>query len=133
MHAPTRPVVRPTMTADLPHYLWKALRVLVRAPARKAPGHRLRVDMTRRTQDGSFLVHAVALGLLVVEVPDPNPFRAVYRLTPLGAEAAEYGECALPIGFLRTLAVEVPGLPTDGYRRARDEAPAAGRRPARKK
>ncbi|MDB5311839.1 MAG: hypothetical protein JWO38_6041, partial [Gemmataceae bacterium] len=57
-------------------------------PAR--PGRTLRLEMNRRTRDGSFLTTLVRQGLLEVVTAGETPFDATYRLTERGKHAAEY-------------------------------------------
>lgn len=70
---------------------WRVLRVVVRAKGRPVPGSKLRLEMSRRTKDGSFLTDLVNQGLLAVAAPADTPFASSYTLTELGKEAAEYG------------------------------------------
>ena len=86
---------------------WQRLRALVRAEVKKVypTGRELRIDMSRRSQDGTFLDRLVELGLIAVVVKPPPPphresepaqFRARYKITNLGRHAAEYGEYDRP-------------------------------------
>ncbi|VTR91609.1 unnamed protein product [Gemmata massiliana] len=75
------------------HFEWQVLRAVGRA-RKSVTGHALRLAPTRRTKDGSFLTALVARGLLAYATGgESDPFGATYTLTPLGAHAAEYGEC----------------------------------------
>lgn len=87
---------------------WQVLRILARAAPGSVVGRELRLDMSRRTKDGTFLDEMVRVGLIeVAEAPAPQPvsltrriyskpepkqFRVLYRLTAMGRHAAEYGE-----------------------------------------
>lgn len=86
------------------HAEWQILRACLRG--KNVKGRALRVNMSRRTKDGTFLTEMVRNGLLEVvraEPPDPKPkypedeakrvaFASTYRLAPAGKYAAEYGE-----------------------------------------
>lgn len=69
---------------------WRILRQVLRG-RKPTPGTQLRLDMSRRTKDGTFLTDLVRLGLLQVAEPGGTPFAATYTLTDLGRHAAEYG------------------------------------------
>lgn len=93
-------MIRPIIVAD-----WQVLRTLLRA-GEPLPGYQLRLDMSRRTRDGSFLTDLAAMGLVAAvtttALPAPRPewmpstppapFLTLYTLTPLGEYAAEHGE-----------------------------------------
>lgn len=96
-------------TLAIPHYVWQVLRAVARANGKPVIGHELRLNMARRTKDGSFLTRLVDAGLLAREMPLVSderdakkslPFRYTYTLTEKGARAAEYGECEQEIGKL---------------------------------
>jgi hypothetical protein len=89
------------MLAQLIPETWKILRVLARSPKMTAVGKEMRVTPSRKTKDGTFLDALVKAGLIevrggptakTVDEDEPFQFRTHYRLTPLGADAAEYGE-----------------------------------------
>ena len=76
---------------------WQTLRVLVRAEAKKEhmTGRELRLNMSRRCKDRTFLDELVALGLIAVAVKpgarkqasqweaiEPARFRTRYKLRP---------------------------------------------------
>ncbi len=106
---------------------WQTLRALARNKNKPLVGRALRLDRSRRTQDGTFLDDLVSRGLLEAvairpaegpkfahSAPAPQQFRTLYRLTANGLHAAEYGEYERPD--------PAPPLPV------RDAAPAkAGR------
>jgi len=118
----------------LEHHTWQLLRSLVRAEAagKDMSGAELRIAPTRRTKDGTFLDELVRLGLITVsgkaappppgasaeEKNRPPQFRARYRLTPKGREAAEYGEYDRPYTpeptELTGLAAALFGKPANG-------------------
>lgn len=97
------------MIIALSHHEWQLLRVIVRVEKEKRvpTGRELRVSMSRKTKDGSFLDDLVSRGLISVaakaqplvagasqkERSEPEQFRARYKLTDKGRHAAEYGEC----------------------------------------
>ncbi|AMV24019.1 hypothetical protein VT84_06460 [Gemmata sp. SH-PL17] len=75
------------------HFEWQVLRAVGRS-RKPVPGRALRLAPTRRTKDGSFLTALVSRGLLTYATGgEGDPFGATCALTPLGAHAAEYGEC----------------------------------------
>lgn len=78
------------MEVPVSHSDWRVLRQALRS-RRPAPGHSLRLDMTRRTKDGEFLTALVRFGLLTVAARGETPFDATYTLTERGKQAAEYG------------------------------------------
>lgn len=78
------------MQVNVSHFDWQVLRQLVRS-RKSTPGSALRLTMTRRTKDGTFLTDLVRLGLLKVEGKHKDPFEATYALTDRGRHAAEYG------------------------------------------
>jgi len=89
------------MKVPITHHSWQLLRKLVRA-GKPLPGRELRMEMSRRTKDGSFLTRLVEFGLLEVvsllpvaetdkKYPPAQEFRTVYRLTDAGKHAAEHG------------------------------------------
>ncbi|MDB5305865.1 MAG: hypothetical protein JWO38_67 [Gemmataceae bacterium] len=78
------------MQVNLPNLEWRVLREVART-RRPAIGRALRLDMNRRTKDGSFLTTLVRQGLLEVVTAGKTPFDATYRLTERGKHAAEYG------------------------------------------
>lgn len=93
------------MMLPLSVWTWQALRVLVRANNEPVTGKVLRIDRSRRTKDGTFLDQLVTDGLLEVVTTaeplkpkypgssvEPAQFRTTYRLTEVGARAAEYGD-----------------------------------------
>lgn len=90
------------MEEKLAHHNWHALRRVVRAKGRSVAGHHLRMELSQRTKDGSFLAKLVEDGLLVVAHPDPNPLVATYKLTELGKEAAEFGVYEMDWDVLKT-------------------------------
>lgn len=79
------------MILQIPHTIWQSLRVIVRNKNKPVLGSALRMNMSRRNKDGSFLTHMVKNGLLS-KIGDGNPFEAKYTLTEAGLFAAEYGE-----------------------------------------
>ena len=79
------------MQVSLGHHDWRVLRAVLRNKGRPALGRSLRLDMTRRTQDGSFLTNLVRNGLLKVFSEGQTPFESAFILTDLGTHAAEYG------------------------------------------
>ncbi len=81
---------------------WKVLRAVARAKGKPVAGTKLRLDMSRRTKDGSFLT-ALVQGQLLDRVTGAadKPFEATYVLTATGKEAAEYGEYDVHWGELR--------------------------------
>lgn len=77
---------------------WRVLRLAMRVNddngRQGCDGRSLRIDMSRKTKDGSFLTRLVDRGLLqiVKKAPDDGtPFDATYAVTPGGEKAAEYG------------------------------------------
>lgn len=91
------------MEVKLSHHDWRVLRIVARAKGKAVIGRELRMEMTRRTQDGSFLNALVESGLLGVSHPATDPFEAKYILTALGREAAEYGVFDIPWEVLKGL------------------------------
>ena len=100
-------------TAKLPitHGDWQILRALVRAAGKPLTGKELRLWPSRRTKDGTFLDALVSMGVLEVVAlrPEdektrrkPQQFRTLYKLTPKGEQAAEYGECEQTYGAAPT-------------------------------
>lgn len=85
------PKEHPAMQVTLGHHDWRVLRAVVRAKGKPVHGRILRLDMSRKTKDGTFLVRLVENGLLVVSRAADDPFEATYVLTPPGKEAAEFG------------------------------------------
>lgn len=83
-------------TFPISHAMWQILRVAARGKGKPVSGRELRVWPSRWTKDGAFLTDLVDRGLLRIEVDNPNPFEATYRLTELGEHAAEYGEYESP-------------------------------------
>lgn len=79
------------MQIPLSNHDWRVLRAVLRGRGRPVAGVELRMDLTRKTKDGSFLVVLVDLGLLAVKNAAPDPFAAKYVLTETGRHAAEYG------------------------------------------
>ena len=79
------------MLVDVIHSDWQVLRVLARSRKKPVVGYDLRLDMSRRTQDGKFLTGLATRGLIKVVKAADHPFDAEYVLTPEGAYAAEYG------------------------------------------
>lgn len=93
------------MKFPLSHFEWQILRLMLRCDG-PSKGSELRITKSRRTMDGTFLDALVRVGLIeavgVEEPPDPRPgfapsakpvqFRTLYRLTPKGEHAAEWGE-----------------------------------------
>lgn len=84
------------MEVKLSHHDWRVLRRVARAKGKPVIGRELRMDMLRRTHDGSFLTRLVEDGLLGVSHSAADPFEAKYILTKLGREAAEYGVYDVP-------------------------------------
>ena len=85
------------MTRDLSNFDWKLLRTLARAGGKPVNGRALRHVPSRTTKDGKFLGRLVEQGLIAVAGADADPFVATYTLTPLGRQAAEYGEYDAPM------------------------------------
>lgn len=83
------------MLVPLDHETWQILRVLVRNDNKPLTGRELRVNMTRRTKDGTFLTNLCDKGLLRCTKHAVDPFKGEYQLMPLGEHAAEWGECEL--------------------------------------
>ncbi len=97
------------MIIALAHHEWQLLRVIVRAEKEKRvpTGRELRVSMSRKTKDGTFLDDLVSRDLIAIaekaphlttgasqqERSEPEQFRTLYKLTDKGRHAAEYGEC----------------------------------------
>ena len=90
------------MTVTLNAYTWQILRYLVRNK-KPALGRDLRLTPRRYNRDGTFLDKLVEDGLIAVadkpgqapEFPrfeEPVQFVTLYKLTPRGEHAAEYGE-----------------------------------------
>ena len=81
----------------VPHFGWQVLRTVKRS-RKPPPGRALRLIPTRRTKDGTFLTDLVELELLTrVTGTVAAPFEATYALTERGEDAAEYGECDMPL------------------------------------
>lgn len=78
------------MQVNVSHADWQVLRHMVRSK-KPAIGSSLRLTLSRRTKDGTFLTDLVRMGLLKVESKAKDPFEATYSLTELGKHAAEYG------------------------------------------
>lgn len=78
------------MQVNVSHADWQVLRTVLRSK-KPSPGSSLRLAMTRRTRDGSFLADLVRMGMLKVESKNKDPFEATYSLTERGKHAAEYG------------------------------------------
>ena len=79
------------MEVKLGHHDWRVLRRVARGKGKSVSGHELRMEMSRKTKDGTFLNALVDQGLLVVSVANADPFEAKYSLTDLGKQAAEHG------------------------------------------
>lgn len=77
------------MQISVHHLEWRVLRQVARTK-KPSLGSTLRLEMNRRTKDGSFLTKLVKQGLLSVS-PKGTPFESTYALTELGKHAAEYG------------------------------------------
>lgn len=90
------------MEVKLSHHDWRVLRRVARAKGKPVGGRELRMEMTRRTQDGSFLNNLVGDGLLVVAQSAEDPFEVKYVLTQKGRDAAEYGVYDLPWEIFKT-------------------------------
>ena len=75
---------------NVPHFEWRVLRQVSRSK-KPSLGSSLRLEMSRRTKDGSFLTDLVKQGLLKIETKAKDPFEAYYSLTERGKHAAEYG------------------------------------------
>ncbi len=88
------------MMVNIPMLEWRVLRTVGRSK-KPVPGIQLRLEMTRRTKDGSFLTWLVDMGLLEIAEGrktgrgDGGPFELTYTLTDLGHQAAEYGQIAI--------------------------------------
>jgi len=80
------------MMMPLAHETWQMLRLLARNKNRPLFGRQLRITMSRRTKDGSFLRKLIDEGLIEKTTYNEDPFKALYRATPKGLQAAEYGE-----------------------------------------
>ena len=107
---------------SVPHFEWQVLRAVKRSP-QPPTGRELRLVMSRRTKDGTFLTTLVWRGLLAYAAGGAaDPFAATYTLTPLGERAAEYGECDLPLEFMG------PKPPPPPAPKARDRDPGRPRR-----
>jgi DNA-binding HxlR family transcriptional regulator len=78
------------LTVPLSRWTWQALRVLARQGT--ATGRELRHSPSRQSKDGAFLKRLVDAGLVAAFIRMDDPFASSYRLTALGAHAAEYGE-----------------------------------------
>jgi hypothetical protein len=85
------------MLRKLDHLTWQVLRAIKRSGSRPVIGKVLRLDMSRRTKDGTFLTKLVEEGFLAIAEDHDNPFEAKYKLTDLGLNAAEYGEYDKPL------------------------------------
>ncbi len=79
------------MQVNVPHLEWRVLREVGRSK-KPVVGSKLRLEMTRRTKDGSFLTNLVHQGLLKIEGKAKDPFEATYTLSERGKHAAEYGQ-----------------------------------------
>ena len=102
---------------SVPHFEWQVLRAVKRSK-RPPTGRELRLVMSRRTKDGSFLTTLVWRGLLAhASGGAAEPFAATYALTPLGEHAAEYGECELTLELMGP--VMKPERDVDSRRRGR--------------
>lgn len=99
------------MLLPLSHRDWQVLRAVLRA-RRPVPGRALRLNMSRNTKDGAFLDGLVTAGLLAAEPlrsPDPDDppaFQQAYTITPLGRQAAEYGEYEADLETVRRMRSE---------------------------
>src|SRR4051812_19662409 len=91
------------MQVPLGHHDWRVLRHVVRKKGRPVHGRDLRLEMSRKTKDGSFRTALVRQGLLVVEAEGETPFESTYRLTELGKHAAEYGVFEVDWATLKAL------------------------------
>ena len=78
------------MQVAVPHLEWRVLRQVART-RKPSDGQSLRLEMTRRTKDGTFLTDLVRQGLLEINAKGKTPFEARYQLTERGKHAAEYG------------------------------------------
>jgi len=79
------------MQIGVKHLEWRVLRALVRARGRAVKGGKLRLEMIRRTADGTFLLDMADEGLIEGEGNREEPFEMNFKLTKLGAHVAEYG------------------------------------------
>ena len=91
------------MQIAVSHADWQVLRAIARGKGKPVVGTKLRVVPSRATKDGSFLTKLVDTGLLEVVKADTDPFEATYRLTAVGAEAAEYGLCEVDFEVFKKL------------------------------
>ena len=78
------------MQVPLPSMDWRVLRQVLRSK-KPSPGSSLRLEMTRRTKDGTFLEPLVRLGLLKIAARGKTPHDSTYTITDRGEHAAEYG------------------------------------------
>ncbi len=92
----------PFSNLAISHHTWQVLRAIKRGNGEPVAGYTLRIGMSRRTKDGSFLGDLFAMGLIdshpapyhePEHASKPVAFRLYYTLKPLGEHAAEYGEC----------------------------------------
>ncbi len=91
------------MQVPVRHTDWQILRAVARGKSKPVVGTKLRVVQSRETKDGSFLTKLVDMGLLEVVQAKADPFEATYRLTAVGAEAAEYGLCEVDFEVFKKL------------------------------
>lgn len=82
------------MLVQLAHENWQRLRFLVRTGERT--GRDIRMTMSRKSRDGSYLTQLLNDGLIKVVVPAKDRLDATYALTDLGRLAAEHGEYDKP-------------------------------------
>ncbi|AMV25844.1 hypothetical protein VT84_15710 [Gemmata sp. SH-PL17] len=79
------------------HFTWQCLRTVKRSK-KPLTGRALRLVPSRRTKDGSFLTEMVEAGLMIRATGTvDDPFEATYSLTEQGEQAAEFGECEMPV------------------------------------
>lgn len=78
------------MEVSLSHYDWRVIRQVLRT-RKPSTGHSLRLDMSRRTKDGTFLDGLVHWDLLQLVSAGDTPLDSTYALTERGKYAAEYG------------------------------------------
>lgn len=79
-------------TIDLNTEDWTILRILARNRESGVVGRVLRCRPTRKNKDGDFLSDLVNRGLISLVAGIPGEWRtSVYKPTPVGLYAAEYG------------------------------------------
>lgn len=80
------------MIHDIGSRTWKMLRYMVRKQKQACTGKELRIDMSRYTKDGKFLMELCQKGLISCVLYKDKWKECEFILLPAGIDAAEYGE-----------------------------------------